>query len=286
MEISSTPNANGRRLPTLFIPHGGGPCFFMDWTMGPPDTWKKMADYLRNLGSSIAVTPRAILVISGHWEEPEFTIGSTTKPTLIYDYSGFPPDTYQLRYDAPGTRELAGQVRTLLDAAGIPVEQNENRGWDHGVFIPLKLVYPEANIPILQLSLKSGLDPAKHIAVGKALAPLRDNGVLIIASGMSYHNLRGFRPGQIVEASDQFDKWLTEVVTAQHASDRNRDLLQWQNAPSARLAHPREEHLIPLMVVAGAADEDNGAKTFSDRVMGAVVSAFQFQRPQNQSLNS
>ena len=195
---------------------------------------------------------------------------------MIYDYSGFPPHTYQLRYDAPGSPALAQQIRDLLADAKFPVRLDPQRGWDHGVFIPLKLIYPDADIPVVQLSLKAGLSPAEHIKVGLALGRLRKQGVLIVGSGMSYHNLRGFRPGEQVEASDQFDRWLTEAVTAPTAQVRNEKLLRWQTAPAARQAHPREEHLIPLMVAAGAAGQDLGRKVFQDRVMGAVVSAFQF----------
>jgi aromatic ring-opening dioxygenase catalytic subunit (LigB family) len=263
-------------LPTLFIPHGGGPCFFMDWTMGPPDTWNKMADFLRGIDASIGRRPKAVLVVSGHWEEPNFTVGSGERPSLIYDYSGFPPHTYELKYSAPGSPELARRVQELLSAAAIPTAADSQRGWDHGVFIPFKLIYPDADVPMVQLSLKSGLDPAAHLAVGRALAPLRNEGVLIVGSGMSFHNLRGFRPGGVVEASDMFDAWLTDAVTDPDQASRDRKLVQWSNAPSARQAHPREEHLIPLMVAAGAAGADRGRKTFTDRVMGAMVSAFQF----------
>jgi aromatic ring-opening dioxygenase catalytic subunit (LigB family) len=263
-------------LPTLFIPHGGGPCFFMDWTMGPPDTWHRMGNWLRSLSSSIGVRPKAIVVISGHWEEDEFAVGSGAKPSLIYDYSGFPPHTYQLKYDVPGSPALAKQVHDLLTNAGFPVRLDPQRGWDHGVFIPFKLIYPDADIPVLQLSLKAGLNPAEHIKAGDALQPLRKQGVLIVGSGMSYHNLRGFQLDGEVKASDQFDNWLTEAVTAPTAQVRNEMLLRWQAAPAAHQAHPREEHLIPLMVASGAAGQDQGHKVFQDRVMGAVVSAFQF----------
>jgi aromatic ring-opening dioxygenase catalytic subunit (LigB family) len=269
-------NAERAPLPTLFIPHGGGPCFFMEWTMGPPDTWNKMADFLKGVDGSIGRRPKAVLVVSGHWEEPNFSVGSGERPALIYDYSGFPPHTYELKYPATGSPELAGRVQKLLSSAALPAAADPKRGWDHGVFVPFKLIYPDADVPIVQLSLRSGLDPAAHLAVGRALAPLRNEGVLIVGSGMSFHNLRGFRPGAVVEASDQFDPWLTDSVTDPDQASRDRKLVQWSNAPAARQAHPREEHLIPLMVAAGAAGADRGRKTFSDRVMGATVSAFQF----------
>jgi aromatic ring-opening dioxygenase catalytic subunit (LigB family) len=146
---------------------------------------------------------------------------------------------------------------------------------DHGVFIPFKVIYPKADIPIVQLSLKEGLDPAKHIAAGRAIAPLRERGVLIVGSGMSYHNLREF--GRDVRAiSDQFDSWLTNAACVPTAVARAEKLARWEEAPGARRAHPREEHLIPLMVAAGAGGDDLGKKVFTDHVMGTTVSAFQF----------
>jgi len=261
-------------LPTLFIPHGGGPCFFMDWN--PPDAWNKMAVWLSGLGSSLGVAPKAMVVISGHWEEADFTVTSNPKPPLIYDYFGFPARTYQIKYDAPGSPALAQRVQDLLEKAGIRSRSDGNRGFDHGVFIPLKVVYPKADIPIVQLSLKAGLDPEAHLAAGRALAPLRSEGILVVGSGMSYHNMRGLMSGKILPASDQFDAWLTAAVTAPEATVRNRDLVHWDQAPAAREAHPQEEHLMPLMVAAGAAGDNPGKHIFADRVMGATVSAYQF----------
>jgi aromatic ring-opening dioxygenase catalytic subunit (LigB family) len=260
-------------LPTLFIPHGGGPCFFMDWN--PPDTWKKMGAWLGAVAGSIGVKPKAIVVISGHWEARQFSVTGSAHPPLIYDYHGFPLHTYQLRYDAPGAPPLAQQISSLLSQSGLPACVDPARGFDHGVFIPLKVVYPQAEIPIVQLSLKSGLDPHLHIQAGLALQPLRKQGVLIIGSGMSYHNLRGFGD-QFGAASDEFDAWLTDAVCTPDPTARNQKLEQWETAPHARLAHPREEHLLPLMVAAGAAGEALGRKVFSDRVMGVTVAAYQF----------
>ena len=263
-----------RRLPTFFIPHGGGPCFFMKWD--PPHEWDRMADFLRNLAASVGGKPVAVLVISGHWEQPDFGVTSGARPPLIYDYSGFPPETYEIKYPAPGSPELAEKVQQLLISAKLPSHTDSQRGFDHGVFIPFKLVYPDADIPIVQVSLRSGLDPALHVSAGRALAPLRDEGVLIVASGMSYHNMRGLMSGGALPESDVFDTWLTQAVTNRSWQARNEALIDWRRAPSARQAHPREEHLIPLMVAAGAADEDTGTKIFNDRVMGATVSAYRF----------
>ncbi len=247
----------------------------MDWN--PPDTWKKLAGWLAELPQSLDARPKAIVVISGHWEEPEFTVTAHPRPPLIYDYYGFPEHTYRLKYDAPGSPELAQKIRDLLEQSGIPAQSDASRGFDHGVFIPFKVIFPDADIPVVQLSLKTGLDPEAHIKAGRALAPLRNEGVLIAGSGMSYHNMSRF--GAVADpASDRFDAWLSEAVTARDPGARDQRLAQWERAPAARQAHPREEHLLPLMVAAGAADSDPGEKVFTDRVMGATISAFRFAR--------
>jgi aromatic ring-opening dioxygenase catalytic subunit (LigB family) len=247
----------------------------MDWTMGPPDTWDRMATWLRDLDRTLPAKPRALLVVSAHWEEPVPTVLTGATPPLYYDYYGFPAHTYQLQWPAPGSPDLAARVRELLGAAGIRSGEAENRGFDHGVFIPLKVSYPAALVPTVQLSLRAGLDPAEHLAIGRALAPLRDEGVLLVGSGMSYHNMRGFGMPQSLGHSERFDAWLAQTVAAEPAM-RDAALVDWEAAPSARPSHPREEHLLPLMVMAGAAGNDRGTQVFSDVVMSVVVSAVQF----------
>ncbi len=261
------------KLPTLFIPHGGGPCFFMDWP-GNPHMWDRMADFLRNVHSLVGSRPKAVLVISGHWEEDEFTVAANPQPPLIYDYYGFPPHTYELQYPAPGSPQLAQRVHELLTAAGLPAAIDAERGLDHGVFIPFKLIYPDADIPIVQLSMKTGLDPADHLRAGQALEVLRSEGVLIVGSGMSFHNMRGFSPA-FRQVSIRFDDWLAETV-AQPAAERARLLEQWTAAPDARQAQPHPDHLLPLMVAAGAAGNDAGRRIFQDEVMNVIVSAAAF----------
>jgi aromatic ring-opening dioxygenase catalytic subunit (LigB family) len=230
---------------------------------------------MRALAANVGARPKAIVVISGHWEEKDFTVTSAPHPPLLYDYYGFPEHTYRLQYPAPGSQALAQQIQDLLSDAGLDSRADAQRGFDHGVFIPFLLIYPDASIPVVQLSLRSSLDPAVHLRAGLALTSLRSQGVLIVGSGMSYHNLRGFgsRP---VAASDEFDNWLTQTVTDPDSARRNQLLTGWSHAPSARLAHPREEHLIPLMVAAGAAGSDPGSRILSDRVMAATISAYQF----------
>lgn len=270
------PPATSSRMPVLFIPHGGGPCFFMDWTMGPRDTWDRLAAWLRGVPGLVGMRPRAILIISGHWETPGFRVASAERPDLIFDYSGFPPHTYELTYPAPGAPALAARVVELLAAAGLPASTDPDRGFDHGVFVPLKVAFPEADVPIVPLSLDRSLDPELHAKAGAALATLRDEGVLIVGSGMSFHNLQAMFGGGGSDESDRFDAWLAEAVEAPTADERRRRLADWASAPGGRFSHPREEHLIPLMVAAGAAGEDLGRVAFRDRVMGHLCSAFIF----------
>jgi aromatic ring-opening dioxygenase catalytic subunit (LigB family) len=267
--------ANVKRQPALFLPHGGGPCFFMDWTWGPADTWKGTQSFLESIASTLPEQPRALLVISGHWEEPAFTASAAATPQLIFDYSGFPPHTYQLTWPAPGDPALAERVAALLSNAGLPATTDPSRGYDHGVFVPLKVAFPQAQIPVVTLSLDHSLDPALHLAVGRALASLRDEGVLIIASGMTFHNLRAYLHPETVERSRDFDAWLTKAVESS-APEREALLSRWHDAPFAAFAHPREEHLIPLMVAAGAGGQAPGTRVFSDEPMGARISAYRF----------
>ncbi len=262
------------RQPTIYLPHGAGPCFFMDWTMGPPGTWKRTEAWLRALPGTLPAEPAALLVVSAHWEEPQPTLLTSAAPGLRYDYSGFPPHTYELTWPAPGAPDLADRVARLLGAGGIATGGTDCRGFDHGTFIPLKVAWPTPTIPTAQLSLVSGLDPTLHLAIGRALAPLRDEGVLIVGSGMSFHNMRGFGRPAAAAASGTFDAWLEGVLAAPEG--RDRALTDWTAGPQARWCHPREEHLLPLHVAAGAAGDDPGRIVFRDEVLGATVSAARF----------
>lgn len=198
------------RQPTLFIPHGGGPCFFMDWN--PPDTWDRLRAFLERLPAGLPAPPKALLVISAHWEAPVFTFQTHPAPGLLFDYHGFPPDTYQLTWPAPGAPWLAERAAGLFEAAGIATAFDGQRGFDHGVFVPLKIAFPEASLPCVQMSLKAGLDPEAHLAAGAALAPLRDEEVLIIGSGNSFHNMQVLMAGMYGRsqgvAGREFDAWL------------------------------------------------------------------------------
>jgi aromatic ring-opening dioxygenase catalytic subunit (LigB family) len=259
------------RQPTLFIPHGGGPCFFMD---DPRGMWTDMAAFLRALPATLPELPRAILLISGHWETQGFAFTGHAAPPLIYDYFNFPPHTYEITYPVPGDPALAARAAGLLTTAGISAAIDPEHGLDHGVFVPLKVAWPEANVPIVEMSVDRSLDPALHIAAGRALAPLRDEGVLIVGSGMSFHNMRAYGDPRALALSAAFDTWLTEAV-AQTGADRDAALGGWRTAPHSAFSHPREEHLIPLMVAAGAASGP-GRAIFAGEVLATRVSGFRF----------
>ena len=247
----------------------------MEWTWGPADTWDKTQQFLEGLAASLPAPPKAILVVSGHWEEQAFTASAAAEPKLIFDYSGFPEHTYQLTWPAPGDSGLAERVVEMLRAAGLPAGVSASRGFDHGVFVPLKVAFPEAKIPVVTLSLAESLDPALHLAAGRALAPLRDEGVLIVGSGMSFHNLRAYMRPETVERARAFDEWLTKAVVSE-AAERDALLKEWKQAPFAAYSHPREEHLIPLLVAAGAGGYAPGKHVFTDEPMGAAISAYRF----------
>jgi len=266
---------NATRQPALFIPHGGGPCFFMDWN--PADTWTGMGNFLKSLGATLPQKPAAIIMVSAHWLEPQFSVTGHARPELIYDYYGFPQHTYELTYPAPGAPQLAEQVAKAMNAEGLKTTVDPQRGFDHGMFIPLKLMFSGAEIPVIQLSLRKDLDPAAHLAAGRALASLREQNVLIVGSGMSFHNMRAYGDAHFSMPSDEFDDWLSLAV-ASPAAEREQLLQNWSAAPQAYQCHPQghEEHLIPLLVAAGAAGDEPGQKIYSERVMQTTISAFRF----------
>jgi aromatic ring-opening dioxygenase catalytic subunit (LigB family) len=195
---------------------------------------------------------------------------------MVYDYGGFPAHTYQIRYGAPGEPEFAEDARDLIAAAGLKVVTNPSQGFDHGVFVPLSLMYPSADMPIVMISIKSGYDPAEHLALGRALAPLRDRGGLIIGSGLTYHNMRGFNQERATEDAEAFTRHLNDVIALENVHDRDEKLLHWERAPRARNAHPREDHLMPLLVAAGAAGSDVGQVLFSEYVMKIPMTSYGF----------
>lgn len=259
--------------PTFFINHGGGPCFFLK--SGPMrSTWKALEDYLGTFAAALKERPLALVVISGHWEEKVPTVNISTAPPLLFDYQGFPDYTYQLTWPAPGSPEVAARVRALLNGAGFSSAANDRRGFDHGVFVPLKVAFPGANIPVVQLSLQWGLDPATHLKMGRALKPLREQGVLIIGSGQTYHNMRGFGSTGPDLKAEAFDAWLRQSITA--TTTRDQSLIDWERAPGARDAQPHEDHFLPLLVAAGAASGEEAIVDFHGYALGKPISGFRF----------
>src|SRR5690606_17148359 len=187
---AATPVASTKLMPTLFVPHGAGPCFFMDWN--PPHAWDAMAAYLKGIAAQLPEAPKAILMVSAHWLEEDFVLTSGAQPQLIYDYYGFPPHTYELQYRTPGEPELAAKAAALLEQAGLQSRLVLSRGFDPCVLIPLERMFPAARITMLELSVRRDLDPLAHLEAGRAVAALREEGVLIVGSGLSFHIMRGY----------------------------------------------------------------------------------------------
>lgn len=274
-QIVSEHGAGGRMttMPTIYLPHGGGP-----WPWTPAFTpalandYVPLRAYLEELPRALPSRPTGIVVVSAHWEAPLPTVITSEQPTMLYDYYGFPADTYAIRWDAPGSPQLAAKVRQLLSAAGIESAEEQRRGFDHGTFVPMKLAFPSADIPTIQLSLDAGYDPERHLAMGRGLSSLREQGVLIIGSGMSWED---FRARDIVRRSNAFDEWFRHAAVAERET-RDRMLANWTEAPHARAAHPHEEHLLPMMVAAGAAGADVGRIAWTGSLMGIRVSAVHF----------
>lgn len=268
-------NTMTARLPTYYLSHGGGPWPWLKPQFGT--TFDRLEASLLAIGRELAGVPRAVLVISAHWEADRFLVGAAAKPPMVYDYRGFPEHTYHIRYDAPGSPALAERVRVLLAGGGMATALDDQRGFDHGTFSLMKPLYPAADMPIVQLSIRTDYDPAAHLAAGRLLAPLRDEGVLIVGSGSSFHDLR--RLGSSGTApSVAFDRWLDETLVTASPEDRAARLTHWTEAPAARGAHPREDHLMPLLVAVGAAGDEPGACVYHQTdFMGAVtLSSFRF----------
>jgi aromatic ring-opening dioxygenase catalytic subunit (LigB family) len=265
-----------QRLPTYFISHGGGPWPYMTGELRA--NMAKLEQSLTDMRAELAEQPRAVLVVSGHWEEQGFAISSGDRPGMVYDYYGLPDYLYDIHYRAPGSPALARRVQDLLRGHNIDARLDPTRGFDHGTFSIMKPLYPEEEMPIVQLSLDARMDPALHLAVGRALAPLRDEGVLIVGSGFSFHNLRLMRGTSAYEPSRQFDAWLQQTLVHSSPKQRAERLVAWEEAPAARIAHPQEDHLIPLMAVVGAASDEPGATTYhqTDFFGGLTASSFRF----------
>ncbi|MGE0187811.1 MAG: class III extradiol ring-cleavage dioxygenase [Steroidobacteraceae bacterium] len=236
----------------LFLSHGGGPLPLLGDT-----AHAEMVSCLKQIAASIE-RPSAIIVVSAHWEEGRASITAGENPPLLYDYSGFPKESYAIEYACPGNPALSQSIAAQLRMAGIDANLDQTRGFDHGVFVPLKIMYPEADIPCVELSLIKGLDPAQHIKLGSALQNLGDQSLLLIGSGFSFHNMKAFFAAETAEsksANQSFESWLLETCSSQQLTEAERTtrLVEWESAPFARYCHPREEHLLPLHVCYGFA---------------------------------
>jgi len=264
-------NSSENKAQIVYFSHGGGPLPIL----GDPGH-KAMVDFMVRLPSTLR-KPDAILVISAHWEESAATLLGAQNPAMFYDYYGFPDESYEITYPAPGSPELANRVAGLLKQNDIPARIDLQRGFDHGLFIPLKLMYPKADIPSLQLSLLRGLNPAAHLALGKALRGLMQENILVVGSGFSFHNMRAFSwqgNGAPDSANDAFQNWLIEVCTGPMPHpEREQRLIEWEQAPSARYCHPREEHLLPIHVCLAIAEKP-AKLIFDDLILGKRAVAF------------
>lgn len=264
-------------FPTFYLSHGGGPWPYMNEEARRP--YAKLEASLRELPRQLPAKPDAILIVSGHWEERDFAVMANAAPPMIYDYGGFPEELYHIRYAAAGSPRLARRTYALIQQAKLPARLNADRGFDHGTYSLLAVTHPQADIPVFQVSLRADYDPEAHLQLGRALAPLRDEGVLIIGSGSSYHNLRRFfGPRVRREDSARFDAWLGETLVESTSARRSERLLDWERAPAAREAHPQEDHLMPLHVVVGAAEQDPGRAVYhQEDFLGTIaLSSYRF----------
>lgn len=258
----------------LYIPHGGGPLPILGH-----EGHTHMVEFLKTIPKTLG-KPEAAVIISAHWEEKVPTLTAHASPTLFYDYYGFPPETYEIEYSAPGSPPLAEEILALLKARGIGAALDRKRGFDHGMFIPMMLMYPGATIPCVQLSLTRNLNPEAHIAVGKALSGLNGKNLLILGSGFSFHNMNAFGAAGPDHRNIEFDHWLIQTCTDPDITreEREKRLIEWEKAPHARYCHPREEHLLPLHVCMGMAGEP-ASLVFNNEVLNKQASAFLWQQP-------
>jgi len=261
-------------MPVLYLTHGGGPLPLL----GEPSQ-ANLTKFLQGISGRFE-KPRSILIVSAHWETRHPTLTSGKNPPLIYDYGGFPPESYTIQYPAPGSPGFADRVAELLQAASFEVNLDSARGFDHGMFVPLKLIYPDADIPCVQLSLMESLDPEDHVQMGEALQPLAEDGVLVIGSGSSFHNMRAMlSSGTGRDQAKEFNDWLVATCSdpAIDGDARRKRAIDWENAPGARFCHPREEHLLPLHVCIGAAAYRPGEAVFNGDIMGLPMSSYYWE---------
>ncbi|MBI1194876.1 MAG: dioxygenase [Gammaproteobacteria bacterium] len=264
-------NRRDSRIRALYLSHGGGPLPLLG-----DEGHREMVANLEQIAREIE-RPSAILVVSAHWEERVPTLTAGANPSLIYDYYGFPDAAYTIRYPAPGAPGIAEDVFTALAAQGFEPRMDGGRGFDHGLFVPLKIMYPEADIPCIQLSLLNHLDAAEHIRLGRALAGLGHDGLLVIGSGFSFHNMKGFwdHSDEARKRNEAFEDWLMETCSSRalNEAERTNRLERWADAPFARYCHPREEHLLPLHVCYGLAGRA-GSAAYSLHILNRKASVY------------
>jgi 4,5-DOPA dioxygenase extradiol len=253
------------RFPSIFVNHGGGPLPLLG-------RQPQLETHMKEITSKWLTgkqKPDAIVVLSAHWESNPIQITSSANPTMLFDYHGFPPECYTYQYPAPGSPVLARKIQKLLGTNGMTSELNEQRGFDHGVFVPLMIMYPDADIPVVAVSLHASLSAEINMQIGKALSPLRDENILLLGSGYTYHNMHGFlHPSdQSYTASSAFNDWLKEVLLHMPPADRLSKLQKWDDAPGAKLCHPREEHLLPLLMLAAAAAAASSSDTTTPQLI-------------------
>lgn len=260
-------------MPTYFISHGGGP---WPWIPDMAEHLAPLAKSLAHIPAELPRKPTAVLMVSGHWEADDFAVMHAAHPPMVYDYYNFPPHTYEIKYSAPGASGLAEKTADLIAGAGLPTHLDNEMGYDHGTFVPMALMYPEADMPLFQVSIRHNYDPAQHMALGRALAPLREEGVLIVGSGLSYHNLREFGPRARIPSAE-FDSWLNQAL-ALAPEERTKAILNWEQAPSARRCHAQEDHLVPLFTALGAAEDAPVTRTYHQTNIfgGVTASSFRF----------
>lgn len=261
------------KMPTFFISHGGGP---WPWVPQMRKIFSNLEASFTEMVQELPETPKAIVMISGHWEADEVRVMSSEAPGMEYDYFGFPPETYQITYPSPGAPDLAERILGLMQQAGIKAEPDPNQGYDHGTFVPAYVMYPKAQVPLIQISMLHSYDPAAHFQIGRALAPLRDEGVLIIGSGLSYHNMQKMNPSAKIPSAG-FDAWLDQTL-AKAPADRTQDLLDWESAPYARECHVKEDHLVPIFAALGAAEDAKATRVYHETNLlgGITASSYRF----------
>lgn len=258
----------------LFLSHGGGPLPLL----GDAKHFE-MNETLLEIASKIP-KPDVIILVSAHWEEDIPTLTAASDPSLIYDYYGFPEASYAIQYPAKGQPDLARRLKEQLQKEGIKTNLSFERGFDHGMFVPLKIMYPKADIPCVQLSLSSSLDPEFHVKMGRSIKKLQydSDNLLLVGSGFSFHNMKAFFAKENSDMNQKnldFEKWLQATMSSREISeeDREKNLIRWNEAPSAEFCHPRNEHLLPLHVCYGAAGRACD-ETFSLQIFEKQASMF------------